>query len=276
MPLLDYAGAGARLDPDAGLRLPADRWAWQPKIDGCYGRVTTDSAGAVVRVLTRSGRELATDLVGCLTGVPLATLHGEVEAHTEAGIRAATARGWALCHLFDVSAIAGVSVARLPYSERRAALHRAQAAAELGGRVSPWTRDGEGDHHDARGRYVRPVPRDLRRFPVVPQVRGQSGARDLWRQHVELGGGEGLVAVRLDAPLRARAAKRKIKASDTITCRVLSCSSGAALVDFGGVRFAVAARDLRPGQLVDVASDGWYETGAAPRFPRLVGVRSDL
>jgi hypothetical protein len=219
---------------------------------------------------------MATDLVGCLTGVPLATLHGEVEAHTEAGARAATARGWALCHLFDVSAVAGVSVAHLPYSERRAALHRAQAAAELVGRVSPWTRDDEGDHHDARGRYVRPVPRDLRRFPVVAQVRGAVGARDLWRQHVELGGGEGLVAVRLDAPMRARNSKRKIKASDTITCRVLSCSSGAALVDFGGVRFAVAASDLRPGQLVDVASDGWYESGATPRFPRLVRRRSEL
>ncbi len=273
--ILDYVGAGARLDPSRGLVLPGRHWAWQPKVDGCYARVSTDSRGAVVRVLSRTGAELATDLLGCLTGAPLATLHGEVEAHTEAGLRAVATRGWSVCHLFDATSIAGTSLAHLPYSERRAALFRAQAQAD---QVSPWERDGQGDHHDATGRYCRPVPRDHRRFPVVPQVQGHAGARDLWRQHVELGGGEGLVAVRLDAPARARGAKRKIKATDDLTCTVVEASGGAALLAYASVRFAVAAGrwHLEPGQLVDVACDGWYETATAPRFARITRVRVDL
>lgn len=30
--ILDYVGAGARLDPARGLRLPG-RWGWQPKTE---------------------------------------------------------------------------------------------------------------------------------------------------------------------------------------------------------------------------------------------------
>jgi hypothetical protein len=206
--LLDYCGAGARLTPERGTALPHTAWAWQPKIDGVYARVTLDARGRVQRVLSRAGEPLrdAADLVGILAGPPDSVLHGELEAHTEAGIRAATTRGWAALHLYDVTRLDGRPLDREPYRARYAALHQAQAQLEDAGaaRRHDWTDDATGRHHGASGRFVAAIPRDLRRFPVVPMARGKGAGEALWRAHVEVGGGEGIVAVRLDAPAKAR------------------------------------------------------------------------
>lgn len=283
---LDYCGAGARLDPDSGLKLDPDRWAFQRKVDGCYVRVSTDARGCVANMLTRSGNSIAPEMTGINTGIPSAILFGEFEGHTEAGIAAATGRGWPLVHLFDAAHVESKRIASLPYRERLALLHQHQTTAELGGRLNPWTKDEEGDHHDQRGRYCRPVPRDARRFPVIETVRGSDGARELWRSYVERDGGEGLVAVRLDAVLGARNAKRKVKTTDTIDCTVIAVGGGCATLVAGtvpnwtdGLTFAVSARgrwsQLVPGAVVSVAHDGFYSS-TVPRFPRLVGERLDL
>lgn len=278
--LTDYVGAGSRLAPDRGLALDGRHWAWMPKVDGVYARVSLDRRGRIANVLTRAGSPIAEarDLVGLLAGPPDSVLHGELEAHTEAGNRAAATRGWRALHLFDATRIEGRDVSSQPFTDRYGALHRAHAMIELAGRNSPWSDDDQGDAHDKHGRYCKRIPRDIRRTPIVPLARA-SGA-DLWREHVEIGGGEGLVAVRLDAKAGARGAKRKIKATDTLDCRVLSCGGGAARLEYGGQVFTVSARGswsaLSPGAVVEVACDGWYESRATPRFARIVRVRADL
>lgn len=280
MALADYAGATARVSPERGLALDPRRWAFQIKVDGCYVRATTDRAGRVTHAILRSGRPAAADLIGVATGLPDAVIHGELEDHTEAGRRAAAARGWAALHLFDVTRVRGRWLGGEPYAARYARLHAYQAEAELGGRDTWWTVDAQGDAHDRGGRYCRPVPRDLRRCPVVPMARGRGAGEALWREHVELGGGEGLVAVRLDAPLGARAAKRKIKATDTIDCRVLEVGGGVARLAWGGGTFLCSARGrwsaLRPGAVVAVDHDGYYEAGCMPRFARIRAERGDI
>lgn len=279
--LVDYTGAGARIDPERGLALDDRRWAWQPKVDGCYARVSLDRRGRIVSVLSRAGAQIreAQDLLGLIAGAPDSVLHGELEAHTEAGERAAAARGWRALHLFDATRSGGRDVSALPYSERYGLLHRAHAELELAGRVSPWVDDDQGDAHSAKtGRYTRRIPRDVRRTPIVPMARGVSAGRELWRDHVERGGGEGLVAVRLDAPARGRGSKRKIKATDTIDCTVVAVDSSAAVLSYGGHSFAVSAKGavLVPGQIVEVKHDGWYESSVTPRFARIVRTRVDL
>jgi hypothetical protein len=280
MPLADYAGARARLPPERGLALDPRRWAWEPKIDGCYIRATTDRRGRITHAVMRSGAAAAGNLVGVATGLPDAVLHGELEGHTEAGRRAAATRGWAALHLFDVTRVQGRWLGGECYADRYARLHAYQAAAELGGRDTWWTIDGRGAAHDAGGRFCRPVPRDLRRCPVVPMARGRGAGEQLWREHVELGGGEGLVAVRLDAPLGARGAKRKVKATDTLDCRVVEVGGGVARLAWAGGAFWASARGrwsaLRPGAVVAVAHDGYFEAGCTPRFARIRELRSDL
>ena len=277
--IVDYTGAGARLTPERGVALDARRWAWQPKVDGVYARVTLDARGRVARVLSRAGAELreASDLVGIVAGWPDSILHGELEAHTEAGNRAAAARGWRALHLFDCTRAGGRDVSALPYGERFGLLHRAQVDVELAGeaRRQLWTVDAGGAAHDRAGRFTRPIPRDLRRLPVVPMARGRGAGEQLWREHVELGGGEGLVAVRLDAPARARGGKRKIKASDTIDARVVAARGRALVLEYGGHTFTVGGA-APVGAIVAVRHDGWYEAGATPRFARLERVRADI
>lgn len=274
----DYVGAVSRLEVDAALALD-DRWAAQPKVDGCYARVTLDEGGRIARVQSRTGAILtaAADLRGIVAGTPHSVLVGELEAHTEAGIRAATTRGYALLHLFDVTVIAGVDVGHLPYAERYALLHRQQAHLETDGpgRVRSWAVDGQGDAHDARGRYTAPVPRDLRRLPIVSMARGREARAALWRDHVERGGGEGIVAVRLDARAGARGSKRKVKQTDTIDAQVVAAGRAAIRVTWRGLVWAMPGR-APVGAIVEVAHDGWYEAGATPRFPRVVRVRTEL
>ena len=288
MPLTDYTGATRRLDPAVGLALDPSRYGWQLKHDGCYVRLSLDAHGRIASVLSRAGRPVPCDLPGILAGPPDSVLHGELEAHTEAGIRAATARGYALCHLFDVTRLAGRDISAAPYAERHGLLYTAQSVLEGDdlARVRSWQTDATGRAHASSGRFVSPIPRDLRRLPVTPLVRGRDAASDLWRREVERSGAEGLVACRLDAPVRARNAKCKIKLSDTLDCRVLS--SGATAMTVAAIIRSDSSRGPRSkvvqfampgsapvGAIVEVRLDGWYATGL-PRFPRLVRSRGDL
>jgi hypothetical protein len=277
--LPDYAGAGARLDPARGLALDANRWAWQPKVDGVYCQISTDAAGRIWSVVSRTGAELpeGRDLHGIVAAPPLSVLVGELEAHTESGVRAAAARGYRLAHLFDAIRMAGRLVTGLPYHERRGCLYRAASWVESEGlaRDRSLTVDANGDAHGPDGRYRRAIPRDLRRLPIVPMARGTAAARELWSTYVDRGGGEGLVAVRLDAPLGARGSKRKIKATDTIDAVVVASGGGAIRVASRGLAWTMSG-SAPVGAVVEVAHDGWYESGAQPRFARLVRRRADV
>jgi hypothetical protein len=284
--LLDYAGAGSRLAPSAGLALDPSRWAWQVKVDGVYARISTDRAGRIATMLHRSGAPVAVadagGLYGLATGMPDAVLHAELEAGTEAGRRAAASRGWVAAHLFDCSRLLGRNVASLPYSDRYGRLLRWQAQVECDGTLSRddwWQLDEQGDAHDpATGRYCRAVPRDLRRLPVVELARGVGAGQRLWQSAVDREGGEGLVAVRLDAQLGVRGAKRKIKATDTIDAAVVAVFGRVATCSYAGVMFSlrVGSSAVRVGEVVEVAHDGWYESSTTPRFARLVRRRPDL
>ena len=279
--LTDYAGAGSRLTPAVGLALDPGRWGWMAKVDGCYARVSTDRRGRVFSVLARSGLPVADarDLVGVLVGPPDSVLHGELESHTEAGNRLASIRGWRALHLFDVSRRGGQDVTSAPFIERHRMLVADRLELTAAGTVNPWTTDDHGQVHDARtGRYARPVPRDHRRFPLVPLERDPDR---LWRDHVVRGGGEGVVAVRLDGRLGARGSKRKIKTSDTLDCTVIAVDREAALLSYRSHMFTVSARGklatrLAVGAVVEVQADGWYEATPTPRFARIVRVRADL
>jgi hypothetical protein len=280
----DYPGPRGRLAIDAALKLDPRRWAAMPKADGVCARVRLDQRGRIASVLSRNGRALpeARDMLGIVAGPPDGVLWGELDAHTEAGNRIATERGWRNLSLFDVSRYAGRDVAGLSFGERYGLLHRAQAELECDGRARKAAAlEGRGGRQfSASGQFARPVPRDLRRLPILPLARGPGALEQLWAEHVERAGGEGLVAVRLDAPLGKRGAKRKIKATDTLDCVVLACAGGAATLSWRGYAFAVSARGrwsaLRAGQVVSVQHDGWYESGVQPRFARLVRERPDL
>jgi hypothetical protein len=300
---MTYCGATSRLLPDAGLTLP-DGWGYQPKIDGEYAEVILDPAGRIASVRSRAGHELpAADLLGIHAGPPRSIYVGELEASTEAGNAAAKARGWRNLHLFDVLAVKGVGLRRRPYEARHAWLHKiADWMARRGtAHVDHWIEEPSGRPAFAikrrevigtrprcpvTGRRVSRIPRDLRRLPIVPLVRGHEAAAALWRDYVERDHGEGLVAVRLDAPAGAPSSKRKIKLVDTADCEVIDTSPKvlrlrAPLTSPAGWRretFVVQynkAATLTPGAIVEVAHDGWYASGI-PKFPRVVRVREDL
>ena len=279
--LVTYCGAGSLLAPDEALKLDPDRWAWSPKVDGVYAVVELDGAGLVAAVTSRTGQPLreGAEMVGIAAGAPHSRLVGELEAHTEAGIRAAATRGWAALHLFDVLRYDGVDVGDLGYGQRWGLLHRGHSIleAEQRARSADWTADGRGRAHDAGGRYCRAIPRDLRRLPVVPVARGGAAGAELWRAYVDVGGGEGLVAVRLDAKAGARGAKRKVKVTDTLDAVVVDADATAAVLTAHGRTFTIGTT-LRPprGAVVELEHHGWYETSSGPRFARIVRVRAEL
>ena len=290
---MTYVGATARLTPDAIPTL-GDGWGVQPKMDGCYAEAALDLDGRIAAVTGRNGRPVAdgAELIGVLAGPPRSVLVGELEAHTEAGVAAYAAQGFRMLHLFDVLAAAGRDVRRDPYRARYDLLHSMQADLfDQGlGLVESWVMRGAGSQLRPRdpvsGRLVRAIPRDLRRLPIVPMALGADDALDLWDEHVEEYGGEGLVAVRLDARAGAPSSKRKVKLTDTIDARVVAIGSGAIRVAWrGGTSevgwqerpepFAVGTRrPLAPGDTVEVAHDGWYGSGV-PRFARVVRPRKD-
>ena len=277
------AGPTSRLSMEKALELSAREWAWQLKLDGVYAQIETDTAGCVAVIKSRRNAPHwpadVGDLIGLPTGLPDAVIMGELEAQTECAIRLRSARGYPLLHLFDLATWRGCDVTREPYSSRYGLLHRWQSAAELGEvpRVDWWRTDSNGDAHDILGRYTRPVPADLRRLPIVPLHRGKGAAELLWHE-VERSDAEGMVAVRLDAPMGARAAKLKVKRHVDLDCTVLAVDRTGAILSWAGKIFAVsrsAKWQLTAGMIVTVLADGFYADGI-PRFARLSRIRTDL
>lgn len=297
--LADYAGANGRIDIARGLDLAPDRYGFMPKIDGAYSEIHTDQDGRIRMVLARNGNDLAEQLpefIGMRIGLPGAVLQAEAELWTEAARRNRKARGYTALHLFDVSRYKNEYVARQPFASRRSLLSRWQDEAQSmrSVREVPF-----GDRWRARrsGKIIRPAYENLKFLPLVPLVLGAGGAADLWRNHVEYGGGEGLVAVRLDAPMGKRSSKLKLKKTHTIDCVVIDRDRSCATLLWAGNVFAVACSGrkneaIKAGDVVEVLCEGVYEEADSttagrrrrdsvaarmtPRFPRIVRVRPDL
>lgn len=274
----DYAGARGRLSLDAALALGSSH-VLQEKRDGEYVRVHLDGSGRVATVYSRSGRpvshSLVSDILGARIGTPHAELVGELDAHTEAGNRAAEEFGARRVHLFDCIR-ADRYLAREPYAVRYRALCSMQVWAASS--ISRWQDEEHGVRNVESGRWSREVLGDagLERCPVVPFL-SRRDARQAWERALT-GEAEGLVACALSARLGARGAKRKVKPSETLDCRVISTDGYAATVAAGSLRFVVSARGLgaEPGAWVEVKFEGWYQRSNSPRFARVVRVREDL
>jgi hypothetical protein len=274
---LPYAGARGRLTL-ADVTQLGEGHRLQPKLDGSYAQLHLDGAGRIFAAYARSGRryssDLLGDLIGCQVGHPGDVLIGELEAHTEAGVRMAQTRGWRNVHIFDALRLQSRDVAPLPHRDRRDLLWRSRVSLPD---VSGW---GEGYDRGrvrgADGRYRPSVPRGWRRCPIVEEWPVSHAGR-LW-ERVESGEAEGLVVVAQAAPIGARRAKSKVKPSRLHDCRVLVVEPRRLLLDWHGtpIRVGRGTWDLEPGDIVELKADGYYEGSGLPRFPRVVRYRADL
>lgn len=255
-----YCGAKGRIDPGQ-LSTLGSSWVVQPKHDGVYAELRTDSAGNIACVLSRTGKPLSHSLPA--PAIANAVLVGELEAMTERSQDAVARRGHQRLHLFDALAVGGRQLEG-SYSERRDELQRAVAAAELR------TLDASGRVHDDEGRFSA---KTWRYYSVVEQVTARYWER-LYAD-VMSAGGEGIVAVNT----RARCTKRKHKPVDHESMTVVRCDAKTVeLVRWGQRRGIVVSKgrhNPRPGDMVDVAVEGWYRSGL-PRFARIVRVRGEL
>ena len=271
----DYCGARGRMTLARAAR--SSGALIQPKLDGQYVEVHTDRDGIVFAVRSRTGRDVASDLIGVDSGLPYAQLAAELQAHTEAGVRAAALAGYQSAVVFDVIRLDGRRVAELPFAARWDAYGRALGAAMV--RQTPhWRSDDSGRAHDASGRFVDRVPRGWRRLPPADTWSARHAER-AWVDWVERGEWcEGLVVVAPGAPVGARAGRCKVKAVDTLDAVVARVDARRALVVWRGRSFTIgrAGAHVRPGDTVEIAYEGFYERGATPRFPRLTRVRHDL
>jgi hypothetical protein len=250
-------------------------------------------------VLARNGNDLLTQLpefTGLRIGLADSVLQAEAELWTESAKRNRKARGYTALHLFDVSRFRNEYVARQSFESRRSLLYRwrEEAASVRSVREVPF-----GDRWRARrsGKIVRSAAENLALLPLVPLAQGAGGAADLWRSHVEVGGGEGLVAVRLDAPMGKRSSKLKLKKTHSIDAVVIERDRTAAILMWAGNVFTVSCQgrkneSIKAGDVVEIVCEGVYEdadsttagrrrvdsVGARmmPRFPRIVRVRPDL
>jgi hypothetical protein len=279
--LVDFAGARGRIAITDLLQL-GPRWQIQEKRDGAYCQLHLDGQGRIERALSRSGqpfpRSQVGHLLGALVGAPGAVVIGELEGHTEAGVRSAATRGWAAVHLFDcIRTAGGRYIGREPYHVRRAELWRGQSAAECFGPGLPYERDGGGRlHNKASGRFCLATPTDWRLTPITPQL-SRSEAVDVW-ERAQVGQAEGLVAVALNSRVGARGSKRKCKPTSSIDVTVVSVGRGAARVAWAGHVFAISCvgRALAVGDVVEIEAIGWSEKSVQPRHTRIVRVREDL
>jgi hypothetical protein len=162
-------------------------------------------------------------------------------------------------------------VAELPYRERRDALYRTLTAAAIDAE-SKLARDMNGRLHDERGRFAAHSPRVV----VVPQWPLREYAAR-WREVVELGGGEGLVAVATEARMGARRSKLKVKQTDTLDATIVSIEPKTVLAEWRGRCIVLGRRglDLQVGDIVEVRHNGFHLTDI-PRFASIVRVRDDL
>lgn len=274
----DYAGARGRIALEEALGLGAG-FALQEKRDGCYARVHLDAGGRVNRVFSRAGQELprsiTADILGARIGAPHAELVGELDAHTEAGNRAAAIAGHRKLYLFDVVRDGRRYLAREPYRARYRALVGMQVWAASSS--SRWQDEEHGVRNVASGRWSREVlgAAGLERAPIVPLL-SKREARAAWERACA-GEAEGLVVVALDAKLGARGAKRKVKPTDEHDAQVVEADEKAAVLVWCGRRVVVSNRGAgaRPGDVVSFIANGTYDDGL-PRHARIARVRVDL
>ena len=275
-----YVGARGRITLSSIARLGRD-WALQPKCDGMYVRIVLNTAGRVAHVFSRSGaavsKAIAGDILGAFVGWPHAELVGELEAHTEAGNRAAATRGFRLVHLFDCLHDGTRSLVSEPYQARRDALYRMQSEVVNLGCELPWYRDRQGDAHSRTdGRYVEARATDWRLAPIVDQM-PVGRVEELWAS-VDRGDLEGVVAVNLRAPAGKRMSKAKCKPADTLDAVVVQVTPRQVVCSYGGQVFTVGRgkHSVAVGDIVACNHSGWFETVAIPRFATLRSVRTDL
>lgn len=281
-----YAGAAGKVLTLGDVAKLGSSYVAQPKLDGIYSRIATDSQGRIASITTRNGQVLGANLMADFEGVrwmPDSIIAAEVELWTETSNRAAALRGYRQIYAFDALRVGGVDVSHEVYRVRRDALMRAQASLEDGDRDKPWTEDEHHRAHDlGSGKFTRRVPLGWRRVRVVPQVT-IAHADEAWSEWVvrgEVGPCEGLVAVALDAPLGARKAKLKVKESDTIDVVVTAVGARALTAYWPQAKKTVAV--ARPkslmvavGDVVSLTHEGFYD-GLTPRFARVARQRPDL
>jgi hypothetical protein len=136
---------------------------------------------------------------------------------------------------------------------------------------------------DTSGRFVRRIARGWSRCPVLPWV-SVAALAGCFEQWLDIGA-EGAVLINPDGRAGGRAAKRKVKVSDTLGCVVKDLSDKVACLlvtdegPFSGAIFTVQSAAwsscLAIGDAVDVVHNGWYNN-ATPRFPRIDRLRTDL
>ncbi len=275
-----YAGASSRITR-ANLSRLGPAFMVQPKVDGAYCHVHLGPTGCIQRISSRTGRDYGdaniSGLVGQFVGWPGAVLIGELTAHTEAGNREAKTIGCRRVHLFDIAfGHSTQPLAHMSYSDRRDQLCSMQAQVEAHGPGPTWTQTPEGARDLRSGRFSPQTLTGTALTPIVPQMR-PCDAGEMWAK-VDAGELEGLVAVSLRAKLGARGSKRKCKATQTIDAVVVGVDTRAVSCIYAGQVFAVSRgkRDLKPGDQVEVALDGWYESSTTPRFARIIRRRADL
>lgn len=275
----DYAGAVGRATLTGAARLGAS-YALQPKHDGCYATAILDGTGRVAEVRARSGKLISPrihQLAGDVIGAPWSIVVGELEAHTQAGKRAAASNpdGRPRLHLHDCIQVGTQRVAELPYRQRRDALLRSWAQL---GTDHPTSADDTGRHHDAAGRFTAQQLAGWERARPVPQW-PTSSLDSVWADVVDRQGGEGLVVVALDAPMGRRGSKQKLKPIDTLDCAIIRVSARTVLAHWAGAGLAFVVQrggqDVQAGELWAVAHEGFHDDGL-PKFPRLVRPRCDL
>jgi hypothetical protein len=277
--LWPYVGATKRVSLAEARRLCPRRWVVQEKHDGAMVRLHLDHAGRVRLAFTRAEREVPAAQLGAIRGAligrPHAVLVGELEAYTEAGIKAAAARGQALVHLFDCLHDGERSLERLPYKVRRDALWRAWVEAEERAfSVASGRPNCDRRKRDASGRFAG--PRDTALAPIVAQ-RPLGELEDAWGEVVVEGEREGLVVVDLDAPAGVRGAKLKCKPFETLDARAVAVARTTVTLEWRGALFNVGRgrHHVEVGEVCEVRHAGWYASGC-PRFPALVRIRRDL
>lgn len=275
-----YSGASGTIKPEDLAKLGPAHMV-QPKMDGAYCHVHLGQSGCIARISSRTGRDFGPNqtgnLIGQFVGYPNAVLVGELTASTEAGIADAKAFGAHRVHLFDMAfGYDAKPLIREPYSERRAEMFRMQTKVELYGPGQTWTTSEHGIRDRRTGDFCRKSHRGIALTPIVPQVNARA-ADTLWDQ-VQAGELEGLVAVAQNAPMGRRGAKRKCKPVDTLDAVVVGRGPKTAECFHMGKRFLVniASRDIVTGDVLEIAHNGWYANGSAPRFPRIVRRRDDL
>lgn len=268
-------GAGSLISPDLARQLDSKKWAYQPKIDGGYATVTTDANGAILSAVSRSGRPWTLGDLEQVRTIPSAVLCCEIERHTEAAVVAVRNRGFELLHIFDALSLGGRALVAETYADRYQAIMRAIAEREA--QQGEWVY-AAGNRRTEAGRFTHAAPVDVRRTPLVPMLRGASGFDEMWSTYVERQQGEGLVAVNLTAKAGSKLAKRKVKTTDTVSAKLSPGNGGGktAHVYIYGQRVTVCMpANMRYGDIVDIAHNGFYNTGE-PRFARVVRKRFDL